>query len=163
MKIKINNTTLLRYVVFWAGTFLVILIFGLIAHRHEYLLAKDGIEASGVVTSVGPDGDYKRPFSGIMSYEFRSADGVLHKASRSGDMLVDLSDGDPNAPKPPYQTTVIYLKDNPDVSTIKRDRTIYSSFESYLLGTLVISLVFLGFYAYRQRKRWEQTGIFATG
>ena len=161
MKIKNNNATLARYVVFWTGAFLVILMIGLFAHRSQYLFAKDVIEVSGIVTSVGPKGDYTRTFSGMMSYEFRSSDGVLHKVSKSGDMLVDISDGNPNAPKPPYQTTVVYLKDNPEVNLIKRDRSIYFDFETNLLFALGMSLVFLGFYAYRKRRRWEQTGIFA--
>ena len=145
MKILNDNTNILRYLVFWAGAFLVIFIIFSIARRLDYQLAKDGIEANGVITSVGPNGDYTRTQSGLMSYEFRSADGALHKiTTHGGDMLVDLSSGDPNAPRPPYQTTVIYLKDNPEVNQIKYgEKTVYLFFRKVILFALVFSLVFL--------------------
>lgn len=121
-----------------------------------YRLERDGVETTGLITSIESHSDSDiehRP----NTYEFKSADGVLHRGiTQSKDML--LASPEYFVPvNPAAKSTVVYLKDNPSVNRLKvsvasgADRESTTIFLSCLGGCYLLFSVFFAWLDYKDR------------
>ena len=115
-----------------------------VINRSVFALYRGGMETSAVVTKFDTD-------QVIETYEFKSADGKLHKGTNLGPIFVSASDR--HAKAVPLTTAVGYLKDRPEVNELSstsiltiRD-AIVAALQMSILPILLLVLAFIKLYS----------------
>ena len=109
---------------------------------YEYLLMSEGVSVSGFITNTGEDIEEGERGQALYYYHYtytftttngKSVESSWSSKGRLREEFIDLVD--------PYPTTIVYLRDNPDINEIKENLS--ESMIEFILRKVALGLLLL--------------------